>query len=136
MALVGLLVPLKYDIQKIISDIWVLLGLVLHEQVLERIESFPKTFYYLVRKERVLRSVVLVVQRVQNHEVYLWRRVLEEVAVVRYVNAKERHVEVVRVVVKEAHQQPSWGQGGAHFQVPFVHVGHQEQHSRVRWQSA
>jgi len=49
---------------------------------------------------------------------------LEEVAVVRHIYSEEGHVEVVAVVVQEAHKQPRRRQRCAHFQVPFVHISH------------
>jgi len=84
-----------------------------------------------VGQEAVFGGVVLVVQGVQNHEVRLRRPQFEEGAVVGHVDAEQGDVEVVAVVVQEPHQQPGRGQGRTHFQIPLVHVGHQQKHSGV-----
>ena len=51
---------------------------------------------------------------------------VEERSVVGHVDAEKRHVEIIAVIVEESHKESGWCESGAHLQVPFVHVCHEE----------
>lgn len=73
-----LALSLEHGIEQIVRDVQILLLLVLEKQALQLIECLSEALYDLVGQEAVLRRVVVLVQRVQDHEVRLRRSVLVE----------------------------------------------------------
>lgn len=87
-------------------------------------------------QETVLCCIILLIQWVQNDEVRLWRAQLIKGAVVRDINAEERDVEVIAIIIEETHEQSGWSESRTHLQIPFIHVSNQQQHRRVRREAA
>ena len=82
-------------------------------------------------QEAIFSCIVLVIQRIKNDEVGLWRTMLEERSIVLNIDTEEGNIEVVAVVVKESHEKSRWRKSRTHLEVPFVHVSYKEKNCRV-----
>ena len=74
-------------------------------------------------QETVFGCVVLIIQGIENNEIRFWWAQLVKGTVVGDINAEQRDVEIVTVVIEKAHQQSCRSKSGTHFEIPFVHVG-------------
>ena len=121
--------------------------LVVHTSVLQVVEGFPESAKDVMSEEAVLAGIVsLIVDGVHNDKVALRSCVLEERPIKEgwlgneiwyllsscHVDSEVLNLEVVAVVVQEAHQQTRWSQGWVLLEIPLVHVGHEQEHGRIR----